>query len=542
MFGKTTHNSVLNIVTLGSGVIEDAICNNEAYRIVESKRGVSLFSLRNDYAFCERIESIDKIDYFCIDFLYSLINVNENEDNPLDWSEQKLYDEIELLVDVIEKKISRNETKVVLLDARYPYQRVIEHSIVDNSDSNYIGRVNVFLSRCIELIKLKQHDVEIIPDVKIYCGSSDWNIDYPSLYITEYLEFIESFFDSLTKNEHINACLLNYTEKIDRLLELSVFPEIEKKICEIGETKRVVVLGSEYLMNLLKGIKAPIYKCIRYSRSSALPYSELRRIKNQDPSLVMIIPRLYTDELLNVLFGKGFTYPEDIFIPDRRIVLEDFIGIYTDVFNNIVETEKKITVCIQGHASRVRVMESEAQMYSVAAAIESQASLSIGREVRSNGVMVTLEAASQLFIGDNTTFADRDAITMGQASKCIIEKDCMFSTNVIISIDSDESKISPTFMEDNKESIGEELKRNVHLGEHVWIGYDVIILSGSYVGSSSVIGARSMTNTSYPNNCIIVGAPARIIKKDISWARNPFYTNMHQDESIETFLNSTKMV
>ena len=542
MFGKTTHNTVLNIVTLGSGVIEDAICNNEAYRIVESKRGVSLFSLRNDYAFCERIESIDKIDYFCIDFLCSLINVNENEDSPLNWSEQKLNDEIALLSDVIERKVCKDSTKIVILDARYPYQKFVDHNIVDVADTNHIGQVNVFLSRCIELLELKQHVVEVIPDVKVYCGSSDWNIDHPSLYITEYLEFIGSFWGSIIKEEHREDCLLKYTEGIDRLLERALLPEVEKKISEIGETKRVVVLGSEYLMNMLKGIKAPIYKFIRYSRSSSLPYSELRRIKNQDPSLVMIIPRLYTDELLNVLFGKGFTYPDSIFIPDRRIVLEDFIGIYTDVFNNIVETEKKITVCIQGHASRVRVMESEAQMYSVAAAIDSQASLSIGREVRSNGVMVTLEAASQLFIGDNTTFADRDAITMGQASKCIIEKDCMFSTNVIISIDSDESKISPTFLEDNKKFIGEELKRNVHLGEHVWIGYDVIILSGSYVGSSSVIGARSMTNTSYPNNCIIVGAPARIIKKDISWARNPFYTNMHQDESIEAFLNSTKMV
>lgn len=54
---------------------------------------------------------------------------------------------------------------------------------------------------------------------------------------------------------------------------------------------------------------------------------------------------------------------------------------------------------------------------------------------------------------------------------------------------------------------------NVIIEENVWIGSDVIILPGVVIGEGAVIGAGSVISKSIPPLSIVVGNPARIIKK-----------------------------
>lgn len=85
--------------------------------------------------------------------------------------------------------------------------------------------------------------------------------------------------------------------------------------------------------------------------------------------------------------------------------------------------------------------------------------------------------------------------------------------------------------------------KKVHIGDRTWILRDVIIIShdhcrglikDTYIGSDCVIGLRSIimpgvtignqvvigggsvVTTDIPSNCIAVGNPAKVIKKDIS--------------------------
>ena len=39
------------------------------------------------------------------------------------------------------------------------------------------------------------------------------------------------------------------------------------------------------------------------------------------------------------------------------------------------------------------------------------------------------------------------------------------------------------------------------------------------VGSGSIIGARDLVKKKYPNNCILAGIPAKVIRKDVGWSR-----------------------
>ena len=57
------------------------------------------------------------------------------------------------------------------------------------------------------------------------------------------------------------------------------------------------------------------------------------------------------------------------------------------------------------------------------------------------------------------------------------------------------------------------LLKPVKICENVWIGENAIILPGIEIGKNSIIGAGSVVTKNVPENCIVAGNPARIIKK-----------------------------
>jgi acetyltransferase-like isoleucine patch superfamily enzyme len=53
----------------------------------------------------------------------------------------------------------------------------------------------------------------------------------------------------------------------------------------------------------------------------------------------------------------------------------------------------------------------------------------------------------------------------------------------------------------------------IHIGQHVWIGLNSIILKGVTIGAKSIIAAGSVVTSDIPAGVIAGGNPARIIRK-----------------------------
>lgn len=52
----------------------------------------------------------------------------------------------------------------------------------------------------------------------------------------------------------------------------------------------------------------------------------------------------------------------------------------------------------------------------------------------------------------------------------------------------------------------------VHIGNDVWIGGNCTILPGVTIGNNVVVAAGAVVNKDVPDNCLVGGVPARIIK------------------------------
>jgi acetyltransferase-like isoleucine patch superfamily enzyme len=55
-------------------------------------------------------------------------------------------------------------------------------------------------------------------------------------------------------------------------------------------------------------------------------------------------------------------------------------------------------------------------------------------------------------------------------------------------------------------------KRDVKVGHNVWIGYGACLLRGVTVGDNAVIGTSSVVTCDVPDNAVVGGIPARVIR------------------------------
>ncbi|HKL94233.1 MAG TPA: hypothetical protein VJZ69_03020 [Clostridia bacterium] len=82
-----------------------------------------------------------------------------------------------------------------------------------------------------------------------------------------------------------------------------------------------------------------------------------------------------------------------------------------------------------------------------------------------------------------------------------------------------------------------DARRSIIINDHVWIGRGAFVLNGSNIGEGSIVGAHSLVKKAFPNNCIVAGSPAKIIKRNVCWTGN---NDIEDINACKPYINMTK--
>lgn len=97
-------------------------------------------------------------------------------------------------------------------------------------------------------------------------------------------------------------------------------------------------------------------------------------------------------------------------------------------------------------------------------------------------------------------------------TKIHIGEDCMFSHHIVICT----SDAHPIY---NQEGVRLNPAKDVELGQHIWIARRSVIMKGAKIGDGCIVGSHTMVNKTIPNNCLVVGMPAKIVRENVHWTK-----------------------
>ena len=147
-----------------------------------------------------------------------------------------------------------------------------------------------------------------------------------------------------------------------------------------------------------------------------------------------------------------------------------------------------------------------------------------GRNLRNKADFSIGESAS--FICNGFSFFDGTSVYVSKEAKLKVGSGYMSGRGLIvcrisIEIGEDVAIADEVIIRDSDNHIilreGYQMTAPVRIGNHVWIGARAVILKGAKIGDGCIVAAGSLVTKSFPDNCLIGGVPAKIIKENISW-------------------------
>lgn len=134
--------------------------------------------------------------------------------------------------------------------------------------------------------------------------------------------------------------------------------------------------------------------------------------------------------------------------------------------------------------------------------------ISVGDKVRIYpGIRMEALDGGEICIGNNLAIEQNVHIISGKSILNIGDNTTISANAFISNVDHEYKNIEKSVMEQPL------LFKETQIGKSCFIGYGAVILPGTKLGNHCIVGANAVVRGTYPDNCVIAGNPARIIRK-----------------------------
>ncbi len=311
-----------------------------------------------------------------------------------------------------------------------------------------------------------------------------------------------------------------------------------RRIAVLGESKGYMEFLEKYC-----GITDYIrITTVRKKAGEKLTY--IGDIKDQSDEYYIIVPKFTKDLDMQIrLFKNGYDdYEGCFFLNHGKIWIAKGTKDYTDNYGNHVSAPS-CEVVLEDYVCNAQINVDESCEFGTDARIVAKTyggcSVDIGKNCAfEDGVTMTVFSDGEISIGRGTRFVrDTEIIVLG-GMRLSVGKDCLFSFEIKIYCGDGHSIFDLVEKKRLNPQIKGSPKNVISIGDHVWVGMRSIILNRTVLGKCDVVGAGSLVKGEYPNNCIVAGTPARVIRKDITWSANSLRENL--DGMPESYLMMTE--
>ena len=123
------------------------------------------------------------------------------------------------------------------------------------------------------------------------------------------------------------------------------------------------------------------------------------------------------------------------------------------------------------------------------------------------GVRMEVHNGARIIIKENSSIGQNFHITAG-SEDLVIDKNTTISGNVFV------TNIDHGYQDIDKHILDQDFSiKTTKIGEGCFIGYGAAIQAGTVLGKHCVVGTNSVVRGEYPDYCVIVGVPGRVIKR-----------------------------
>lgn len=121
-----------------------------------------------------------------------------------------------------------------------------------------------------------------------------------------------------------------------------------------------------------------------------------------------------------------------------------------------------------------------------------------------------------IIIEDNVSVGQN--LHLAAIGKLCIGKGTVISGNVLI------TDIEHIYSDIDKSISQQDIQHKLtYIGENCFIGYGAVIQAGTVLGKHCIVGSNAVLKGEYPDYCVIVGVPGKVVKKysfeDGKWIR-----------------------